>query len=434
MKQAQLRTFNLFYLFILIISSVIPAFSQEKGTFVKLYWFEKGIEHGNPMFNSRFRVNAPESVLHESFGKRSETRGNGMMQILMEESLFEIEAPILYMELWGGHPGTANKRVTINGRSTYQIPDEHTEQKHCTYTYPHIQLKLTDMVNGYNALQFACDQGETFWGHYIVDNAALVVPLKKEHPALKDTEFGKFQAQVKADVQKNGRITLTLDVPESFTDKIAKVYYQGFYEGYDENGDGRTQDFHSFTRNREAVASIGLATEPPFTVDWDTSMLPAQEKTLIQASIHFKETENLYYFTPVLPGPEINHDDSIQVKLYTPVSDALPAPFWSRANRKTSCSINIDVPLEKIEKAQLHIVIWDGGKGTTEHPFTLNGKPLDGIAGEGHHDLLYRIIDLDPSILKQGENVLKLVSDTEHHGIEVIYPGPAIMIRSRIEN
>ena len=26
----------------------------------------------------------------------------------------------------------------------------------------------------------------------------------------------------------------------------------------------------------------------------------AQEKTLIQASIHFKETENLYYFTPVL--------------------------------------------------------------------------------------------------------------------------------------
>jgi len=28
----------------------------------------------------------------------------------------------LYLEVWGGHPGTAGKRITLNGRSAYDLP------------------------------------------------------------------------------------------------------------------------------------------------------------------------------------------------------------------------------------------------------------------------------------------------------------------------
>ncbi len=92
-----------------------------KDGFMKLFWYEPGIEHGNPFFNSRFRINSPEAVLHPEFMNRGEARGNGMMQILMEENLGHLAGASLYLEIWGGHPGTADKRVTINGRTTYPL-------------------------------------------------------------------------------------------------------------------------------------------------------------------------------------------------------------------------------------------------------------------------------------------------------------------------
>jgi len=33
--------------------------------------------------------------------------------------------------------------------------------------------------------------------------------------------------------------------------------------------------------------------------------------------------------------------------------------------------------------------------------------------------------------LKAGENEVKLLSDTEHHGIEVLLPGPCLLLRYR---
>jgi hypothetical protein len=71
--------------------------------FERLYWYRPGIENGNPVLARPFRVNAPEAVLHPSFGRRSETRASGMMQILMEEDLFELAGAELHLAVWGGH-------------------------------------------------------------------------------------------------------------------------------------------------------------------------------------------------------------------------------------------------------------------------------------------------------------------------------------------
>gem|GEM_PF-3578016 len=121
------------------------------GRFWRLHWYERGLTNCNPGYDRRFRINAPEAVLHPQFGHRVEARENGLMLIRAEEDLFQLVGAELYCEFWGGHPGTANPRVTVNGRSTYRLPPVGTEQHHCTYSYPSIPLKLTDLVNGWNA-------------------------------------------------------------------------------------------------------------------------------------------------------------------------------------------------------------------------------------------------------------------------------------------
>jgi hypothetical protein len=93
--------------------------------------------------------------------------------------------------------------------------------------------------------------------------------------------------------------------------------------------------------------------------------------------------------------------------------------------------IELDVDPSLVERAELHVAIWDGGKGKTPDPFTLNGRGLD-VAGAGRHDLLYRVVPLDPSLLRRGPNEIRVLSDTEHHGLEVLLPGPALLLRSRL--
>ena len=39
--------------------------------------------------------------------------------------------------------------ITVNGRSTYFLPRVGSQVGHCTYFYPSIPLKITDLVDGY---------------------------------------------------------------------------------------------------------------------------------------------------------------------------------------------------------------------------------------------------------------------------------------------
>lgn len=60
------------------------------GYFYRTYGYERGIEHGNLDFNARFWVNAPEASLLPEVRDRVEARGNGMLQILIEENLAQL--------------------------------------------------------------------------------------------------------------------------------------------------------------------------------------------------------------------------------------------------------------------------------------------------------------------------------------------------------
>ena len=403
---------------------------RKEGMFWRIHWFEDGAQHSNPgyEYNVRFRVNAPEVVLHPTLGKRSEPRGNGMMLIKAEEDLSLLAEAELYLEMWGGHPATANKRLTINGHTTYQIPEIGTADFNCTHQYPVFPLKLTDLVNGYNAVQFACDQGNSFWGHFIIDHAALRAALKKDHPDLLKAGLTGFNATVKAVTNQNESIALSLNVPDEMKALISTVDYQGWYAGYDEKGNGLVTDWHGYTKNRQPMSFIAANVSAPFTASWETAMLPNQQELGARAIIHFKDHPELIYVTAPARGIAFPNHGAQTVTLYR--SYDLPRPFWSRNKNRNHCTIELNLDPKEIERAELHVVVWDGGAGGVKDYFTLNGKPFE-IAGKGKHDVIYSTVKLDSALLKRGANRIELYSDTENHGIEVMLPGPALMIRRK---
>lgn len=412
---------------LLFLAAAIGAADEPAGRFYREFWYQPGVEFGNPVVNSRFRVNSPESVLHPEFGLRRETRGNGMMQIAVDESLFDLAGAELYLELWGGHPGTANKRVTVNGRSTYALPKVGTEEHHCTHHYPTVPLKLTDLVSGSSALQFACDQGESFWGHFIVDGACLRTVLKRGHTLLEERGLDDFSAAVEAEREETVEaFQLRLVVAEVFVGKIAAVEFHGFYDGYDDNGNRQSRDWHGFTKAHEPVAVLGVAAEPPFAVQWDVSMLPAQANMAVKAVVRFREPVDLRYETAPIAGLSTPERAGTTVNQH--LASELPAPFWSRAGRKATGTIPLDVDPARVERAELHVVTWRGGPGMVPDYFTLNGRHFPVAEGSGH-DVCYSRLPIDPAILRRGDNEIVVHSDTEHHGIEVLLPGPAIVVR-----
>jgi len=141
--------------------------------------------------------------------------------------------------------------------------------------------------------------------------------------------------------------------------------------------------------------------------------------------VRFKDAPGLSYRTPTtaVAAPKRNAHVTLHY------AEKLPRPFWVRDDHVQTCQIHLDVEPEQIVRAELRVLIWDGGHGTIESPFQLNGHSLP-VAGRGKHDVLYRVLLINPKMLNRGANEIRLQSQTIHHGIEVLLPGPAIIVRT----
>jgi len=405
----------------------LPPSQQTAGVFWREHWCERT---PNPDVTRRLRINSPPVVISE-FSNRAGARENGLMLLDAKEDLLQISGAELYVELWGGDPGTANKRVTVNGRSTYPIPKVGTEDGHCTFSYPVIKLPPTDLVNGQNAFQWAVEHGTALRGSAMVEQACLRFALTNQHPRLVELGLADFSAAVAADVFTTATsegIYLELKMAGQFVDQIESVLFQGWFNGYDENGNLRENDWHGLTLDREPVGYLERADERPFVTNWDTEMLPAQKNVSVRAFVRFKNAPGLVYVTAAVTGLTIPDRRGRAVHLYEPVD--LPAPFWSRNNNEKTCTIVLDVNPEQIEDAELYVTIWADWTGDAESLFTINGHQVL-VVENREHTRQFNRLSVDPKVLKKGKNIIRLLSHTEQHAIEIIYPGPALMVRYR---
>ena len=376
------------------------------------------------------RVNDTELSLHETFGNRPEARGNGLMLIPIYENLFLLERAELHLDMWGGHPGTTNKRFVPNGKEVYDILEVGTETGNCTYNYPVIDLKVGHLVSGINALQFTCDRGSSFWGHFIIDSAVIRCFLKGDHPDLLKADLEEFTAKVVlGNTEKilDETTTVSISYPERFEKSMISVDYFGHYLGFDDTGNGVENDWHGFTHKDRYRNHIGSTSEPPFFVRWDTSMIPSQSRPVaIRACVHL--AGGFHYITKTLSNLSFP-SGRMKVEMYR--CSIMPVPFWSRASQESKAQIDLPADISSLARALLMIKVWDGGEGSVREPFKINGHPYSVTSGKAIHDVVLTIAEVDPEHLRAGKNEITLLSDSEHHGIEVLLPGPVIIARYR---
>jgi len=363
-----------------------------------------------------------------AYWHRAEAQVNGMVMINIPDTIKNIDHAELCLEMWGGHPGTANKRFQINGGKVYFIPDKPTANGNCEYHYPIIPVEFTDLVKGNNAIQFGCDRGTSFWGHYIIDQIALRCYLRENEDILGSGGLENFTAvPVTRSKILSDHVDIGLNFPEKFAGDIAAVHFFARYAGYDNNGSGKHDGWKGYTHDRIFKGHPGSDNTEPFSVVWNTEMIPDQNGPMaLRALIEFRN--GLFCWSEVLDGLTFPAKrEQVQI-FYCPV---LPEPFWSRNNNLVETAFEIPESVSDIEKAELHVRIWDGGEGSIRDPFTLNDLPYSITTGKAIHDLVYTISKVDPVNLKKGVNMIRLISDTDHHGIEVCWPGPALVIKYR---
>jgi hypothetical protein len=397
-----------------------------QGEFYREYWAEFDSLVSNHR-DGRWRVNDAGLSLHKDFGIRQEARANGLMLVNVPEDLFQLTRAELYLELWDGHPKTSHKRFFVNGRGPYPIPGDATKEGDMIYSYPTIRLQVSHLVTGVNAFQFAVDRGNSFWGHFIIDNAAVRAVLNSDHPELTSNALAEFFAvpKIHGDIFNVGNVlTVSLSCSERYASMIESVDYIARYTGFDDDGDRVDGDWHGFTLDKKPINHVGSSTAFPFKVNWKTDMVPDQPKPIaLKAVVHFKN--GLHYRTPVLDGIEFKANRRV---IMITCAD-LPVPFHSRASREVIARFYLPDELTDLQRAQLWVKTWDGGAGTIKDPFTINGYPYTIISGKAVHDVIFTVIDLKLHHLKPGENTIRLYSDTHHHGIEILGPGPCFVLK-----
>lgn len=407
-----------------LLFSIEVLFAQ--GVFFREYWnvFDGAIN--NNLRETRLRANDPDITLHPNFGKRADSWQNGLALVQVTEDLFQLESAAVYLELWGGHPGVSNKRFVLNGKGTYAIPEQGTVENNCVYSYPLIPIKIQHLVPGTNALLFSVDRGRSFWGNMIIDEAAVRCYLKPDHPDLARLGLQGFAALVQTpSSQVTDQTPLSVTIPASLMDSVASVDYFARYAGYDENSDMIENDWHGYTHDKKYQGHIGHSTMAPFALSWDTRWIPAQGQAMaVMARINFKS--GLSYFTPVQDG--LFFPAKRKRVLMVTCAD-LPHPFWVRAHKEQKAHFKIPFAISEIESVRLLVRIWDGGEGTVTNPFTINGHNYPITSGKANHDVVFTDCLVQLSHLKSGDNEIRLLSDTEHHGIEMLLPGPALLVR-----
>ncbi len=337
------------------------------------------------------------------------------------------------LDRWSGHLGTTSPRIRFNGNPWLDIPPpalgapNARPEDYYFQDNPVIPVPLEYLQQGMNTIEGTCGHvkqgGWGQWGLYSLVVRVYFDPGKTPHARGKIIEPTNG-----ATIEENPKIVI-----QSEEGKAERVDVFAWYFGYDENGDGRWLDWHGgwFQPFRGEPAEwsghVGTTTKSPYRVTWDTRWVPDQPPGQIALVARIRDTSGHWYVTEKVTGLTLRRT-SVSVQVY-PV-EKLPSRFGVRAGETKSCVIRLPdgfTPQNVIEAA-LHYRTWHGWD-KHHAPFRLNDYEHPHQGKNHHYD--YRLLSLPPSALRPKENVFTIHSATDHHMLEVLWPGPAISVRYR---
>ncbi len=366
---------------------------------------------------------------------------NSVLSINLDDLKDAVRAEAL-IDRWGGHPGTTGKRIRFNGNAWLALPEltttpaGHEPQCYMSEDNPVIEVPLSHLRQGDNTLegisggQTCYDFGFGQWGWYGMI-LRVYYPSSKSHPSGKPHPSGKSHPSGKphpvgrivapasgATLGENPVITVRASGPAAIT----RVDVLAHYEGYDENGDGVYRDWHHNYHYADLSGHIGTAMSAPFRVTWNTHWIPDQPAKSIRLLARIRDNNGLWFVTQVVERLSLKRP-GVSVKLYKPMD--VPERFWVRANRKASSKIHIPESddLGRATEAIVHHRTWNG----YHERYQLN-EWSDEFGG-ADHNYAYTVRATPITALKNGDNVFRFTSTTEHHGPEFLWPGPAVTVR-----
>lgn len=334
------------------------------------------------------------------------------------------------IDRWGGHFGTTGKRIRFNGKPWVGLPELSTTPAgrdascYMSQDNPIVEIPIGDLREGQNTLEGTSgDQWSTAdkgckgfgwgqWGWY-----GAVVRIYYDHEAPRAA--GRIASPAAgSSFEDNPSIRFAA----AKASEVDRVDVLAWFEGADENGDGVFRDWHHAYRYVDLAGHVGTAMSAPFTVRWDTSWVPDQEKRSIKLMARVRDRKGFWRVSPAVENLTLRRRGR-SVKLYAP--QGVPERFWVRAGQKKSSQVAIPEADLKRRPTDAALVLrtWNG----FEENFRFNDaeQTIDGA----NHNFAITLRPVPVSALQPGVNTISFHSTTEHHGPEILWPGPALLVR-----
>lgn len=338
------------------------------------------------------------------------------------------------MDIWGGHAGTSNKRFRFNENNWMKIPEIPTiaidpecymSQYNVIMDMPLEYLKEgKNTFEGTSGKQICNSFNWGQWGWYVMI-VRVYYSSDKLHTAgsIKYPVSGAF-------IRDNPELAVSVENAEN----VSEVQFLGKYVGYDERGLGYYDDWHLAYHGVNIEGNIGNAIAAPFKVFWNTEWIPDQAPKSVQFLARIKDKNGMWYVTNTVNTITLDRKGSPSIKMFTATD--IPKPFTVRklgdgSPRTRGCTVLIS-ELEDATDARLFHRTWnaaddDAARGTVLLPLEVNGNGFKTFGK--NHDYSLSSIQIPLNNLVTGKNSVTYKSNTSHHGIEVLWPGPAIMVK-----
>lgn len=325
---------------------------------------------------------------------------------------------------WGGHIGSANKRVIFNENPAVKLPlIKNTSNRPVCYFFQQCQaaceIPLDYLKQGTNEFRLEVDNQvcHSFnWGWFWTNQAVLRIYYDSANV---DNPEGKIESpQPNSTISDLSKVACTIESGDA-----ERVEFIGNYKDFSWGGTGEFDTWHGifWMQDTEMQRNIGNASGLYPYLNWNNRWIPDQEGIKIAARIIGKS--GLIFMTEAVEDITLDHGDRT-VRMY-PASD-VPEAFATQTKSK-QCNIYIPDELDKAFLAKVVVSTFSGG--TPDREVYINGKAVRKGGWGDWHKLAFCEEYVPVDMLKQGVNTFEIRANyPKEHAFEINWPGPVLFV------